>query len=44
MQQNTSRAICDECGGDVVYHTKDDFVLDVYSDNYFKGKRTKICM
>jgi DNA-directed RNA polymerase subunit RPC12/RpoP len=35
MQQNTSRAICDECGGDVVYHTKDDFALDVYSDNDF---------
>lgn len=35
MRQNTLRAICDECGGDVVYYSKDDFALDVYNDNDF---------
>lgn len=35
MRQDTSKMTCDKCGGDIVYYTKDDFALDVYSDNDF---------
>lgn len=35
MRQNTLRTICDECGGDVVHYTKDDFALNVYSPRDF---------
>ena len=35
MRQNRLRVFCDECCGDVVNYSKDEFALDVYSSRDF---------
>ena len=35
MQQNRLRVFCDNCCGDVVNYSKDEFALDVYSSRDF---------
>ena len=35
MQQNTFKVLCDNCYGEVVHYSKDEFALDVYNHRDF---------